>query len=158
MKIQPKQERGFTLVEVIATLVLLGLAAVFATMLLETSTRLFVEGRNATQDSEKIQVAMNRLVKELTFASLGSVVVPNNRTIRWTSQHADRVGESGLATWSGVAGDDLRLSTSVYSGAPLIDHVGSFTVAFDGTALTLSLRVPDANAAPHVVTIHPRYE
>lgn len=50
-------------------------------MLLVTSTGVFFSNKEAAEDSQKIQVAMNRLVKELTFAGAGTVAVTDGRTV-----------------------------------------------------------------------------
>ena len=72
---------GFTLIEMAAVLVLTALALVFAAMLLVTSTEIFLSSRDAAEDSQKIQVAMNRLIKELTWARAGTVATPDGRTV-----------------------------------------------------------------------------
>jgi prepilin-type N-terminal cleavage/methylation domain-containing protein len=80
MKTHRQNRAGFTLIEVIAVLALTGIALVFTAMLLVTSTNVFISNKGAAEDSQKIQVAMNRLVKELTFAGAGTVDFSSSRS------------------------------------------------------------------------------
>lgn len=145
---------GFTLMEVVAVLVLTALALVFTAMLLVTSTEVFISSRNATEDSQKVQVAMNRLVKELTFASLGTVAILDGQTVQWTSSHPERSGAGAqLATWDGTPGSDLLLQ-----GTPLMDDVGHFAVSSTADSVTITLRSVRSPGVTHTTIVHPRYE
>ena len=74
MRTPKKRKRaGFTLIELVAALALSGMALVFTAMLLTISTSLYISSSHTMEDSQKFQVALNRLVKELTFAAAGTV-------------------------------------------------------------------------------------
>ncbi|MFT6239102.1 MAG: prepilin-type N-terminal cleavage/methylation domain-containing protein [Akkermansiaceae bacterium] len=153
MKTHFENRAGFTLIEVVAALVLTGIVLAFTAMLLVTSTKIFISSKDAAEDSQKIQVAMNRLVKELTFASAGTVVVTDGRTIQWTSSHPDRVGEAETATWDGTSGSNLTLQ-----GAALLDNVSLFTVSSTADTITITLRSTRSEGVSNTTIIHPRYD
>lgn len=150
----PHQSRaGFTLIEVIAVLILTAIALVFAAMLLVTSTEVFISNKDAAEDSQKIQVAMNRLVKELTFAGAGTVAITDGRTVQWTSVHPDRFGEAQSATWNGTSGTNLTLQ-----GAPLLDNVDAFIISSTADSISITLRSSRSIGVTHSTIVHPRYE
>jgi prepilin-type N-terminal cleavage/methylation domain-containing protein len=158
MRIHFQNRAGFTLIEVVAVLILTSLALVFAAMLLVTSTGVFISNKDAVEDSQKIQVAMNRLVKELTFAGAATVVVTNGRTVQWTSHHPDRFGEVQTATWSGTSGSNLTLQD-----VALLDNVSTFTVSSTEVsstpgAITITLGSSRSPGVTHSTTVHPRYD
>jgi prepilin-type N-terminal cleavage/methylation domain-containing protein len=146
---------GFTLIEVVAVLILTSLAFVFAAMLLVTSAGVFISNKEAVEDSQKIQVAMNRLVKELTYAGAGTVVVTSGRTVQWTSRHPDPdwFGVAETATWDGTSGSDLTLQ-----GTALLDNVGVFTVSSTAGTITITLRSTRSDGVAHTTIVHPRYD
>ena len=158
MIVNVRDRAGFTLVEVIAGLVLSGIGLAFVGMLLVTSTGIFINSRNSSEDAQKIQVAMNRLVKELTFAGEGTVVVTNGRTIQWISRHPDRFGEPATATWNGTSESTIRLFTTSLFGADLLDNVGLFEVSLTVDSITITMASSRNKGVEHTVTIHPRYE
>jgi hypothetical protein len=138
---------------VIAVLILTSLVFVFAAMLLGTTTGIFISSKEAAEDSQKIQVVMNRLVKELTYAGAGTVVVTNGRTVRWTSRHPERFGEGETVTWDGTSGTNLTLK-----GAALLDNVGAFSVSSTADTITVTLRSARTAGVGHTTTVHPRYD
>lgn len=158
MNIQMQNRAGFTLIELIAVMVLSGIGLIFVGMLVVTSTESFISSKNAAEDSQKIQIAMNRLVKELTFAGVGTVIVSNEHTIEWTSRHPDRLGETASATWDGISGSSLEYSTSSLNRTDLLDRVGNFTVSSTTDSITIKVVSSRSVGVEHIVTFHPRYE
>ena len=160
MKIQFRNRAGFTLIEMVATLALAGVVLVFAAMLLETSTKVFINSKEAAEDSQKIQIAMNRLVKELTFAGAGTLVISDNgQTIQWTSKHPDRFGATGTVTWNGTSGSDLDFITTGFQNSALLDNVSLFTVSTTAAgAVTITLKTRESDRIAHTRTFHPRYD
>ena len=153
MKLHDQNRPGFSLIEVVAVLVLTSLIVVFVAMLLVTSTGVFLSDKMAAEDSQKIQVAMNRLVKELTYAGTGTVLVSNGRTVQWVSRHPDRSGEVEIATWNGLSGSSLTLQ-----GVVLLDNVDVFAVSSTADTITISMRSTRSDGVTHTTIIHPRYD
>ncbi len=144
---------GFTLIEMIAVLALTAIILIFAAMLLVTSVQVFITGMNAAEDSQKAQVAMNRLVKELTWARAGTVVT-DGPSVEWTSYHPERIAAgTQIASWDGTPGSDLLLE-----GRPLLDNVGAFQVSTTVDTVVISFRSARSPGVTHTTRIHPRYE
>ncbi len=160
MKLQNNQRKrgtGFTLIEVTAVLVLSGIAAIVAAMLIETMFKVSIGNYSAVSDSQKIQVAMNRLVKELTYAEAGSVILTNSRTIQWKSDHPDRLDETTTVTWDGQTGSNLNFTKAGFQPAVLLGKVGGFTVSKTAESITLTMQSERSMGVAHTMTIHPRY-
>ena len=153
MKISQQKKAGFTLIETVAVLALIALGVVFASMLFVTATGNYMTTKEAVEDGQKVQAAMNRLVKELTYARQGTVVVENTRSIQWTCDHPERAGEAGTVTWDGTSGSSLTLG-----GKALLDNVSSFAVSSTSDGITISLSSADSNGITHTTVIHPRYD
>lgn len=151
-----KSQAGFTLLEMIAAFLLSGIVLVFVAMLLNVSTNLFLDGKDASEDSQKIQIAMNRLIKELTFANPGDVTVANSRQISWISNHPDRLGQIGSATWDGNSGSNLVVSTSGFANSILMDNIANFSVSSSGEAITISLTTRNVDGTTLTSVVHPR--
>jgi prepilin-type N-terminal cleavage/methylation domain-containing protein len=66
--------RGFTLIEVIASLVLLGIIAVMAGLGIVQITKQYVFAQKAGETAQVAQVAMARMVKELARVRSGSSI------------------------------------------------------------------------------------
>ncbi len=98
MRLQHKKPSGFTLLEMVVVLALVSLGLVFGSMLLVTTTGNYVSAKGAIEDGQKIQVAMNRLVKELTFARQGNLEFEDDHSVKWTSDHPHRFNEIITAT------------------------------------------------------------
>ena len=158
MKINMQRAKGFTLVEVISVLVLGGMALIFASMLFVTSTNIFVDSKNAAKDSQKLQAVLNRLVKELTFAKQGTVVVTNGRTIQWVSNHPDHLGQPATVTWNGTSGSSLRLFTTSLFSFEMLDTVGVFQVSSTADTITITLSSSQSEGVQLSTTVHPRYD
>lgn len=153
LKIHNRNRPGFSLIELVAVLILTSVVLVFVAMLLVTSTGVFISNKVAAEDSQKIQVAMNRMVKELTYAGVGTVVVSNGRTIQWTSNHPERFGEVEIASWNGTTGSNLTLQ-----GAVLLDNVDAFGVSATADTITITMRSTQSNGVTHTTVVHPRYD
>jgi uncharacterized membrane protein len=114
-------------------------------------TENYVASREAVEEGQKMQVAMSRLVKELTFADNQSVVVTNARTIEWLCQHPDSLGESKSLSWNGIPGSQLNLN-----GKILFNKVEDFSVSSTAIAITLTLTPVRANSISLTAVVHPR--
>lgn len=134
-------KRGFTLFEVIAVFVLLGITGAFAGMMLSSTVKQFSLERDAAAMNQKVEVAMARIVKELTWARPDSVVVSDgDRTLRWESRHPTRSGEEQELTWNGVSGGDLLLGPIDASPQPLLNEVESFAAISSAGYLQIQIR------------------
>lgn len=91
-----KQEAGFTLIEMIVTLVLVGILSVFAGLFMTTYLNGYFMVKNNTETAMKAQMALDRMSLELKDATAVSVLTDNslitytnslgaNRTIKFVS-------------------------------------------------------------------------
>ena len=64
-KLKTASNSGFTLIEIIVSLVLVGIMAVVAGMGIVSASRAFIFSRDAAEISQKSQLAMNRLTKSI---------------------------------------------------------------------------------------------
>jgi prepilin-type N-terminal cleavage/methylation domain-containing protein len=84
--------RGFTLIELVATLVLVGLIGTFVGFFLLTGASGFLTSRSASETALKAQAALDRIALELRhIASLPSAPQANTR-ITYTSSSRDLPG------------------------------------------------------------------
>lgn len=132
-------KRGFTLIEIVGVLVLLGITGVFAGMMLSSTVQRFTQEKEAAAMNQKTEAAMARLVKELTWANPTSLSITNaGRTISWQSRHPERIGDgTQTLSWNGTPGSDLLLQ-----GQPLLDRVDFFEIpdTVSGGSVTIKLR------------------
>ncbi|MBW1915683.1 MAG: type II secretion system protein [Deltaproteobacteria bacterium] len=119
MKSRLHENNGFTLIEVIASLLLVGVISVFAGI----GISMIIDGYSLISKNAEIthkgQLAMTRLTKELTYIS--SVSSGTATAISYSSYKQD-VLNSHNVSW---VGDRIFLD-----GNPLSDSVGSFDLGY----------------------------
>jgi prepilin-type N-terminal cleavage/methylation domain-containing protein len=127
--------KGYTLIELVAVLVLVGVLAASATVSLLPMAEGLMLARANTTTLRKIQLAATRIGQE--FATLAEVVSGDLRSITYDF-YIPAAG--GYATnrhtlsWSGVSGDDLMLQ-----GVALSDDMADFALNYyssSGTAVS----------------------
>lgn len=138
-----KLRRGFTLIELIAVLVLLGLVGGIAGLFVGPIVQRYPIERAAAVANEQAGIAMQRISKELFWAQQGSIAIADgDRTLRWQSRHPERGGDGEQElTWSGVSGDTLLLN-----GNDLADAVAEFSATEIGGRIQITLRLSDSPA------------
>jgi prepilin-type N-terminal cleavage/methylation domain-containing protein len=142
-------EKAFTLIEVIVSLVLLGILAVIAGMGLVQITQGYVFAQKNAETVQKAQVAVARIVKELgaaekqtTSATAITAIVPSPTTsVTYTRQ--EPVGSGTFITnIIDLNGTTVRVKVGDAAAATLIDNVTAFTLVYRnaaGTAITTPL-------------------
>ena len=114
---------GFTLVEIVSVLLLVGILSAFGGMMMVTVTRGFVETLSRGEAAQKLQLAMARMIQEFTL--LESVVGGSGTVLSLQSRNTGGGLSSHVFAWSGTSGDPLTLD-----GADLIDNVDSFQLRY----------------------------
>ena len=118
-----KQEAGFTLIEIIVTLVLVGILSVFAGLFLTSFLNSYFLIKNNSDTAMKAQMAMDRISSELREASAVSALT-NDSLITYKNRQMD---SSGADRTIKIVGSNLYLSTPLDN--ILIDQVQAFQLS-----------------------------
>ena len=128
---------GFTLVEVIMSLVLLSISVVFMGMILVNVVTGFTKAKTNAIVVQKGQIASLRMIKEFTYINRASVAAASATSITYTYYYpTPATSVTHKISWSGVAGDPLVLdsdTTDGLAGQTLIDNVQSFVLSYYDT-------------------------
>jgi prepilin-type N-terminal cleavage/methylation domain-containing protein len=117
--------RGFTLIEVIASLILLGIMAVMAGMGIVQITKQYVFAQKAGETAQVAQVAMARMVKELTMIRSGTGG-PTSITFDTPTSTGRSIGLTGTNP-SG------RVNPIFMNDYPLIENISNLTLQYYNT-------------------------
>ena len=152
-----RDKHGFSLIEVVAALVLLGVGGVFATMYLLRGVQGYVFFSDTVSESLKVQSALERV--HLEWREMNGTDILDSGRIRYTTSSGNYPGQREILFKSG----DLYLVTSG-SEHILLDEVqnGAFSWnATNGTGVIEDLRLDfqrslDGRMHGYGVVIHPR--
>ncbi|MCE5264276.1 MAG: type II secretion system GspH family protein, partial [Deltaproteobacteria bacterium] len=104
--IKTASSRGFTLIEVVVSLILVGIMAAVAGMGIVQATQAFIFTREAAEISQKNQHAMNRLTKSIT--NWTSVSNPTSTSLTLTRN--DRLSDGPVTETYSYSGGTLSLT------------------------------------------------
>ena len=130
---------GFTLIEVIASLVLIGIVAVTVATAFVHGMQGFVFTKENTAVAQKVQLAMHRLQRELTNLTDLDTTASGTHCIRYRiateSPYFRAIGlNSGHLELAVSDSSDRGCPTSGNPGLALADRVGTFTLQYEDTA------------------------
>ena len=114
-----KREAGFTLIEIVVTLVLVGILSVFAGLFMTTFLNGYFMVKNNSEMAMKAQMALDRISIELRDVSAVSALTDNS-LITYTNP-------SGAGRTIRFVGSNIILSTPANN--ILIDNVQAFTLS-----------------------------
>ena len=118
-----KGEKGFSLVEIIAAIVILGLLAVFIT----TGTVRIIEGyffsRDNSDTAMRGQIAITRISKELR--SIEKVNFGVKRSMSYSYKRNGKTVSGRTLFWSGITSAPLMLDQNI-----LVDNVTDFEITY----------------------------
>lgn len=128
MKKRNSDEKGFTLIELIVTLVLVGISAAMAGMWISSVAQGYFYAKTGMDTTQKAQLAMTRLSKEL--AAISVVTASSASGITYNRPDSPTTAPLTGQTIS-LSGELLQLN-----GNTLTDDVSAFTLAYcdDATA------------------------
>ena len=96
-----KHEKGFTLVELVVTLVLVGIIGTFTTLFMYTGLNGYLRAKDTSEGALKAQIALDRIGLELrdidrvtdfnadTNVDYNSVTLPDDRRIRYAAGNGE---------------------------------------------------------------------
>lgn len=116
-------KRAYTLIEMIAVLLLVAVLTLTATVALVPIADAFLQVRTNTDAMQKTAFAMARITRELTTVT--NVVAGAPTTITYDLLDEQGVPRRRTLDWSGGAGAPLRLA-----GAVLLDDVAGFELKY----------------------------
>ncbi len=124
LSLQPN--KGFTLIEIIVTLVLVGILATVAGFGIVEVARGYAAAKENERMAQTARIAMLRISRELM--DLDSVTSAGASEIAVTDPHGDRVA-------IGLSGTEILLDddTDANGGEILIDRVASFQLEYEDT-------------------------
>jgi prepilin-type N-terminal cleavage/methylation domain-containing protein len=144
MTIAKKNERGFTLIEIIVTLVLVGITAALAGMWIVSVTNGYIFARNNMETTQKAQLAMTRLVKE--FKAISAVTAASASSITYT-----RADVSSGSVTSNVASSGSQVQLN---GNTLTDNVSSFSLHYCANVTDIGSNCPTTwSSTSHIIEI-----
>lgn len=114
---------GFTLIEIIVTLVLLGLLGATVFGFMGQAVRGFFIARDALEITQKAQIALNRMRIELTYLDKNNVSASSSSAITY------QTNISGATSTDTIAFDAAN-SRITFNGVTLIDDVGGLTFSY----------------------------
>ena len=118
-------KKGFTLIEIVATLLLVALLAVSAVVSILPMAQGLMQIRDNAGAAQKARLAMARISWE--FTTISAVVSSGPHTLTYdflVPAGAWYVAQRHTLSWSGTPGDPLLLE-----GVPLTDDVADFALA-----------------------------
>jgi prepilin-type N-terminal cleavage/methylation domain-containing protein len=123
-------QKGFTLIEIVTTLILLGIIGVFASFFLYTGVSGFLKSKDISQTSLKAQIALDRISAELrAIDSLINNPVQDTR-IEYSSRSSDFPGNRGIS----FADEQIFITVDGTSNA-LLDNVVNFSLRWTSREL-----------------------
>jgi prepilin-type N-terminal cleavage/methylation domain-containing protein len=130
MKIMKKSSAGFTLIEVIASLVLMGIAGVVAAMGLVQGVKLYAMTRTSSETVQQAEYALNRI--KLEFMNMDTVIAAGPESIQFTSNRT--TGHAGTYTIART-GNNITIDngTGAQNLLTLVGTGGAFLTYLDNS-------------------------
>jgi len=130
MRIRIANKKGFTLIEVIVTLILVGITATLAGMWIVNVANGYVFAKMNANTVQNAQLAMTRLTKE--FAAIDSIIYASGTSIQYTRKDTNLV-TTGPYTVSLQDVDKLQIIAVIENmniANTLTDRVSGFTLKY----------------------------
>ena len=125
-----KKESGFTLIEMIATLVLVGILAAIAGMGIVTSVQGYLFAKENATIAQKAQLTIQRIAEEVKY--IANVTLANPTSIVYAYDHGGGVIGSRAIGW---VSDEIKIIDGTTlpdtdTGDVLVNAVNSFTLGY----------------------------
>jgi prepilin-type N-terminal cleavage/methylation domain-containing protein len=136
-----RNQRGFTMIEVIVSLILIGIMAAMAGMFLVGITQGYVFSQQNNTTSMKAQVAMTKMVKEISLGTITSTPTATSISYSYTDPVTSTTANHTIA----LSGTQIQ-----FDNIPLVDNVKAFGLTYYdatgvATATPANIRRVDIN-------------
>jgi prepilin-type N-terminal cleavage/methylation domain-containing protein len=159
-----RRQAGFTLIELIAVMIILGLIGVFAGFFISTGARGNLAAMQAEQNAQRGQIALERIALELrdvnggTSAGTAPIVTATN--IQYTTSQTALAGARTLAYSSGAKAITITPATGG-TAQILLDGVETCAMSSSGASASYNITFTvtftlTGTAAPFTITVKPR--
>jgi len=133
-----KKDAGFTLIEIIVTLVLLGIMAAIAGMLIAQGARGYITANENNKLSQKAQLALDRMILEFEdISAISAVTESSSSSICYTLTYYDvnTGGTTDVSRCIGRVGNEIKIvdgtaPPTAGTGSVIIDNVNAFQLDF----------------------------
>ena len=150
LSLRERGQRGFTLIEMVMVLVILGILGVTLSALLSTGVGAFMAGNEVVDTMSKLRLSSERIARELRTVRRDPTTPANFDFISRTAtsvqfRRLENDGATVTTVTLNTSGTNLRLAYNTPAGTfTLSDQVGSFTLGYlqqDGAAATSNANV-----------------
>jgi len=159
-----RRQRGFTLIEIIAALILLGILAVTVFGFMGQAVRGFFIARDALAITQKAQIALNRMRIELTYLEKTPSPTGTATSLSYTAIISGGTENNTIAydaggnriTWNtATLIDDVGGLTFAYYDAPTSSPTSSYQSTTNLIGITLIMLDADGNTATFTTRVAP---
>lgn len=125
-----KKETGFTLIEVVVTLVLLGIMAAIGAMMIVQAAQSYIMTKTSSELSQKAQLAADRMILE--FEDISAISSASASAVCYTLRHYDAAtgATSDVNRCVGQDGSQIKIGTTVATGSALADNVSTLQLNY----------------------------
>ena len=117
------KKSGFTLIEMVVTLILVGIIAAFAGMWIVSVTNGYIQARASAETVQKAQLALARLTKE--FSAIKSVNSESTTDTQITFTRWDEEISANVTQTVALNGNLLKIGNKT-----LADNISSFSLSY----------------------------
>jgi prepilin-type N-terminal cleavage/methylation domain-containing protein len=161
-----RRQRGFTLIEIIAALVLLGILAATVFGFMGQAVRGFFIARDALEITQKAQIALNRMRIELTYLDKTQPVTSSATSISYTADFSGTTENNAIAYDAGGGRITWNTTTLIDDVAPSSGLVFQYRTGVGGAAkstyaagdiidITLNMQDSDGSTVTFTTSVFP---
>ncbi len=124
----PIRRHGFTLIELVLSLGVLGVLIVSMTSLMVLTSRAIPTSKDRDQQAVQVRDRLDSMDSDLSVATELSDVSATSITIKVPDRTGDTTSETITYAWSGTNGDPVTMSINAATPKAVLNSVASFTL------------------------------
>ena len=138
-----KNNKGFTLIEIIIVIIVLGVLSVFGFSFISTAVHTYSKMEKQKSLFDQAVMAMERISRELRDAS--TITTATGSTLAFTKSHGTPQETSTYDIRFRLSSNTLqRIGSTAPAAVDLADNVSAFTVTNSSNEITISLTLEEA--------------